>query len=138
MIESLCVIDDEEIDIYQVGRLCKKSKLIERFYSFSDGREALEHFLDFENSIVKFDGSFPPKVIFLDINMPRMNGFEFLEEYAKLPVEKRVCKIIMMLTSSDQAKDKEKALKHDEVASYMVKPLTKENLDTILVKILKS
>lgn len=74
MIKSLCIIDDDEIDIYQANRVCKKSKLVERFYSFSDGREALEHFLNFEASKIKLEGYFPPQIMLLDINMPRMNG----------------------------------------------------------------
>jgi CheY-like chemotaxis protein len=132
MIESLCVIDDDEIDIYQANRVCKKSNLIGRFYSFSDGREALDHFLDFEASKKKFEGCFPPQIILLDINMPLMNGFQFLEEYAKLPTEKKGSQIIMMLTSSDQASDKAMALKHSEVANYMTKPFTEEHLGTVL------
>jgi CheY-like chemotaxis protein len=138
MIESFCVIDDNEIDIYQVNRVCKKSNLIGRCYSFSDGKEALDHFLDFEASKEKFEGCFPPQIILLDINMPRMNGFQFLEEYSKLPAEKKESQIIMMLTSSDQENDKEKALKYPEVVSYMTKPFTQNYLDTILETIEKN
>lgn len=66
-----------------------------------------------------------------------MNGFEFLEEYTKLPADKKGCQIIMMLTSSDQVRDKEKALEHPEVVKYMTKPFTEEHLSTILDAIVK-
>lgn len=132
MIESLCVIDDNEVDIYQVERIVKKSSSVKHFYSFCHGKEALDHFIDFEKSKKKFDGHFPPKVILLDINMPRMNGFEFLEEFSKLPNEKKNCLIIMMLTSSDQEEDKERARSFSNVQDFFIKPFNKDQLNSIL------
>ena len=89
MIKSLCVVDDNERDVYQVERMSKKYNLAKCLYSFCDGQEAFDHFFSFEDSKKKFNSNFPPKVLLLDINMPRMNGFEFLEEYSKLPEEKK-------------------------------------------------
>lgn len=132
MIQSLCMVDDNEIDIYQLNRVIKKSGLVEHFYSFCDGQEALEHFLDYDESQRKFDGQFPPKVMLLDINMPRMDGFEFLERYSKLPAEKKNSLVIMMLTSSGQDRDKERAAHFPMVMDYIIKPFTLEHLQKIM------
>jgi|SaaInlStandDraft_6_1057023.scaffolds.fasta_scaffold104324_2 CheY-like chemotaxis protein len=131
MIKSICMIDDEEIDIYQVNRLLKKTKNVEHFYSFSDGKEALEHYENFEESQNKFEGHFPPSIVLLDINMPRMGGFEFLEEIQNLPEEKKCKSVIIMLTSSSQERDKELAANFPIVKGFLVKPLTNDKLEDI-------
>lgn len=131
MIQSLCMVDDNEVDIYQLNRVIKKSGLVEHFYSFCDGQEAIEHFLDYEESQKKFNGRFPPDVILLDINMPRMDGFEFLQGYSELPIEKKNELIILMLTSSGQDRDKERAAHFDMVKDYIIKPFTIEHLQKI-------
>ncbi len=132
MIKSLCIIDDNEIDVYQVERIAKKHNLAKFFYSFSDGQEAIEHFLSFEDSKKKFNSNFPPTVILLDINMPRMSGIEFLEEYSMLPPEKKDSIIIIMFTSSDQERDKKQVDNFPEVKDYIVKPFGPEHVQKIL------
>lgn len=129
MIKSLCIIDDNEIDVYQVNRLVKKTGLVEYFYSFSDGLEALEHFKNSKESQKKFDGNFPPSIILLDINMPIMGGIEFLGEFEKLPAEVRSSLVVAMLTSSEQ--DKERSSRFSVVRTYLTKPLSKDDLHTL-------
>jgi len=72
-----------------------------------------------------------PDMIFLDINMPGMNGWEFLEEYSKLDKQRQSEVIIIMLTTSDSPSDKAKAAALDIVADYKTKPLTKEMVHEI-------
>ncbi len=132
MIQSLCMVDDNEVDVYQLNRIIKKTGLVEHFYSFCDGQEALEHYLDYEESQKKFNAQFPPDVMLLDINMPRMDGFEFLERYSELPAEKKNGLIILMLTSSGQDRDKERAAHFDMIKDYIIKPFTPEYLHKIV------
>lgn len=73
-----------------------------------------------------------PEVILLDINMPGMNGFEFLEEYHQLPDNLKSNMVVMMLTTSLNPADVNRAGKYDEVTGYRNKPLTKEMLDDVL------
>ena len=84
-----------------------------------DGVEAVE---------LLSQGDFTPDLILLDINMPRMDGLEFLDRYCgggtpEMPP------IVVMLTSSEQESDKSKSLTYETVKDYMVKPIRKESID---------
>ncbi len=126
------MIDDNEIDVYQVDRIIKKSGSVEHFYSFANGQEALDHFNDLNKSQEKYNGYFPPTVILLDINMPIMDGFEFLSEYSKLPEAKKESIIVIMLTSSNQQSDKEKASEYSVIKDFFVKPFKQEDIEKII------
>jgi CheY-like chemotaxis protein len=71
-------------------------------------------------------------IIFLDINMPGMNGWEFLEEYNKLDKELQQGVVIVMLTTSESEEDKKKAMKWGFTAEFKTKPLTKSMMQEIL------
>ena len=66
----------------------------------------------------------PPTIILLDINMPGMDGFDFLRAFEQLPEERRRGTSVVMLSSSPLDSDRERALAHDAVKDYMVKPLS--------------
>ncbi len=104
-------IDDSEPDQFlskiAINQYDSSIEILQAF----DGREALD-------ILEKLDQQ--PDIIFLDINMPRMNGHEFLEEYSKWDNQGEV---IIMLTSSDQETDKERSLAYNCVRDYFTKPL---------------
>ncbi len=93
------------------------------------GLEALEYLKTKKDAIESH-----PDLIFLDINMPGMNGWEFLEEYNKLVKELQSQVIIIMLTTSDNPDDENKAKKYSFVSDYIIKPLTKERLNEIATR----
>jgi CheY-like chemotaxis protein len=70
--------------------------------------------------------------LFLDINMPTMTGWEFLDEFKELPETIRKKFIIYVLSSSVDSKDLEKASENELVKNYIQKPLRKESLKTLL------
>jgi CheY-like chemotaxis protein len=75
-----------------------------------------------------------PEVILLDINMPGMNGFEFLEEYHLLAEQLKSNVVVMMLTTSLNPSDINRAGQYNEVTGYRNKPLTKAMLDEVIVE----
>lgn len=128
---SILIVDDNRFDVLLARKLIERSGLFEHVYDVTDGAEALALFQDCERTRQSYEG-FPPAVILLDINMPLMNGFEFLESYAALgAADSRETSIIVMLTSSSYGDDRKRALEFPMVKTYIVKPLTQSHLQQL-------
>ena len=94
---------------------------------FSNGEEAI-HYLK-KNAA---DGSSIPDIIFLDINMPVMNGWQFLEEYAHLRSDLQKNITIYMVSSSVDEYDIRKSKEFKTVSDYIIKPIQKEKFSQVL------
>ncbi len=127
------IIDDEEVDRYLAMRTLGKFDEIGRIAEFEDGAEAFEALSspDFRREWE----SPPPALILLDINMPRMTGFEFLDQILQFKDEVASpwdgC-VILMVTSSDYSGDKERAAAYEAVKGYIQKPISEDKLRMIL------
>lgn len=122
----LLVDDDEDCNFFHT-RLIKKMNIAENVAIALDGKEAL----DFLTSEEK--GVYPrPAIIFLDINMPVMDGWDFLEAYSSLNDDQKAQIILIMLTTSLNPDDKQKALNNRYVKDFKNKYLTKEDLNQVL------
>jgi CheY-like chemotaxis protein len=110
----LLLVDDDEVDIQGLKRAFAKSRIANPITVAHDGIEALE-FLRGENGRTKLP---KPHLILLDLNMPRMNGLEFLE--AIRADEELKPSIVFMITTSKADEDRARAYKHN-VAGYIVK-----------------
>lgn len=121
--QTILVIDDDECFHFLCEVAFKKSGENVTLLQAFDGVEALELLRDPTTTM--------PDVILLDINMPRMNGHEFLAAYAE--IHPGVIPIVAMLTSSDQQRDRQDALKYDFVKDYLLKPLSVEDIPRLRV-----
>jgi CheY-like chemotaxis protein len=109
------LIDDSEPDRLYASIMLSRSGQPLALSEFESAVEALAELASAPH---------PPKLILLDINMPGMDGFEFLDAYERLPEANRGETVIVMLTSSPLDSDRERALSHPAVKDVMVKPLT--------------
>lgn len=118
---SALIVDDSEIDRYILKRQLKEVGVVDVFES-DDGSSALKFLENYEENCKLHYKKFPPVVIFLDINMPIIGGFEFLEKFAELRKKLGLVScVIMMYSSSERPEDKEKAASFDFVKDYLTK-----------------
>lgn len=125
-INHVCLIDDDHIFVYGAKRLMREIDFYEDLSVFSNGQEALEHFRK-----VVHTGSPLPSLIFLDLNMPVMNGWEFLEELLNLPGIEPQGIYIYIMSSSVDPRDLERIQSYPIVKNYILKPMTLEDLEGV-------
>ncbi len=124
--ETVMMIDDNNIDLYITSRLIRKHNFGNEVLEYTDAREALKYLQDNINNI-----DLLPEVIFVDIYMPLMSGFEFMEEYDKLPVAiKNYCKVYIISSSFDK-KEIARAQNNKNVIAFQEKPVTVGFLNSI-------
>jgi CheY-like chemotaxis protein len=125
--KSVCLIDDDSIYAMLAKRLISLHHLSDQITEYSDGYEAYESLRK-----INAEGAPLPDVIFLDVNMPIWDGWDFLDEFAKLNIA--VIPEIYIVSSSSHSLDREKAATYHLVKNNLIKPLTLEDLKTILVE----
>lgn len=123
----ILLVDDSELDILVNTTILLTHGFAEKVVSKQSGRQAI----NFLKECVKNETPFP-EIILLDINMPIMNGFTFLENFEMLPISKRNNSKIIVTTSSDELSDIEKVRAFDSVLGYIVKPLEHLQLKKLL------
>lgn len=129
-IKSILLVDDDIPTNFLHERLIKD--LTKKVYVARTGLEAIE-FLQ-----TTINGHYPsPTVIFLDINMPVMNGWEFLEKYEELPEAQKANTVIIMLTTSLNIDDQLRAKKIPAVEGFVTKPLSTEKLKMLFLDFFK-
>ena len=127
---NIFVIDDDDIYQFTIGVTLKNIPQVGSINTFFDGAEALEHILAHQN-----DKDALPDLILLDINMPVMDGFQFMSEFIELLPELNKSIKIYMVSSSMDPKDMKKAKRINEISDYLVKPLDSKEVEEIISKI---
>lgn len=115
-VKNILLIDDNEVDNYISGYVLTKCNIAENILILKSAKKALEH-------LSNEKGNFP-EIIFLDIHMPEMDGFDFLESYNSFAENDKNKCTIYMLTSSEGSEDIEKIKQYPYVKDHIRKPLT--------------
>lgn len=124
-IDITCIIDDDPIYIFGTKKIMELTNLCENFLIYHNGKIALDNL-----KAIILAGEKLPEIILLDLNMPVMDGWEFLDEFTKVPTPNKI--IIYIVTSSIDPADVKRAKQYEMLSNYLVKPITIEQLKEIL------
>ena len=125
---NLLVIDDDEINIFIMKKIMEKTGHNAKMISKTNGKLAIEYLAELINNDLPL-----PNLILVDINMPVLNGWEFLEQYKTLNIMRNID--MYMLSSSIYENDMEKAKIFKSVKGFISKPLSIEHLTEIFESI---
>ena len=130
IIGTVMLVDDNDTDNFIHKRVIELTKFAGTIIVKNSGKSALEYLETNKNALQLL-----PDIIFLDINMPIVDGFVFLYEFENFPEElKNKCKIII-LSSSDSKRDIDRIVDNEYVINFITKPLSEESLSSLKKKL---
>ena len=127
-LEHLLLVDDDPTTNFFNKHLVGKMGVFKNIHEASNGKEALQVIEELH------DQGKRPDMILLDINMPIMNGFEFLDHYVKLDESMRSSVVVCMLTTSLAVEDLERSKQYAFLDDYIDKPLYEEKIKELIQK----
>lgn len=125
-VERTLLIDDSEIDLFIHRRFLELSHFSKELITYRSAESALEW-------LHNLNGSEPPNVIFLDLNMPVVDGFSFLNRFSELPEKVKTRSRIVVLTSSNSVADREQVFLYKNVIQMITKPIKQADVDALLM-----
>ncbi|QCR22885.1 response regulator [Pontibacter sp. SGAir0037] len=135
-LDLVLLVDDDETTNYLNKRLLNEMKVAKEIMALKNGQEAIEYLDKAYNT--DGDPAFKrPDLIFLDIKMPVMDGFSFLDEYHKRGLDAADHVIILMLTSSASFYDLQRLKNYKKVRKHYSKALTKHDIREIMAEYFK-
>jgi len=129
-LKNLILVDDDDIVAYLIKRLVADTHMLELTKIFRNGLDALNYLKENLNN-----PDILPEIIFLDLFMPVMDGWQFLEEYNMIKPEINKTITIYVITSSVSREDFDRVKKFNAVSDYIIKPISKGNFIEVLKKI---
>jgi CheY-like chemotaxis protein len=129
-IKKMFLVDDDDTFIYISQKIIAKTELVQEINTFENGLAALSFF-----KANKDNKTLLPELLFLDLSMPVMDGWEFLDEYEKINIENKKDITIYICSSSISPNDLIRTKKYDYVKDFIIKPITQEKLTQIVATI---
>ncbi|HTA61754.1 MAG TPA: response regulator [Bacteroidia bacterium] len=133
-LNCILLIEDNEFTNIFNQKLIKNLDIAEQVYVAESGTDGLDFLLNKGKYQLKEVNHPAPDVIFLDINMPGMNGWEFVEEYKENNSQNAMSSKIVMLTTSPNPDDEQKAKLITEIIAFKRKPLTKVIINEVMAE----
>lgn len=118
-IDIACVIDDDDIYTFTIKKIIDNSQLAEKTLFFPNGKLALDFFTEY-----LYQTTHLPDLILLDINMPVLDGWQFMDEFIKLSplINKRI--VVYIVSSSIDRADFNRAKGYEQISDFIVKPVS--------------
>ncbi|RYU95363.1 response regulator [Emticicia agri] len=133
MIKKLLCIDDDVTTLMLIKMVTEKASFAKEVVVAMNGKEALAYYENLLNEPASKQADYP-RLIFLDLNMPVMNGWEFLEEFVRTYLPQFPDTKVVILSSSANPVDKEKAKLYPIIIGYISKPITADLLKMLVKK----
>jgi len=130
-IKLACIIDDDSIYVNLIKKIIETKKLCDNLLIFNDGKDGIDYF---ESLLQNFTKDNIPEVILLDINMPIMDGWEFIERFTKIKNKFHRQITLYVVSSSINVTDVDRAKSLSSVENYLVKPVNIDELEAIFRK----
>lgn len=127
-IDIACIIDDDPIFVFGAKKMMELANFCEKFLVYKNGDEAINAL----TAIVKSEKQLPD-VILVDINMPVLDGWQFLDKFLQVKVPKKI--LIYVVSSSKDPLDIEKAKSYKEVNNFFVKPISMSDLVKLIEEV---
>jgi two-component system, NarL family, nitrate/nitrite response regulator NarL len=124
LVEKTVLIDDSDIDLFIQRRFLEVYEFSRELLTYKSASEAL-------NWLRKLNGEPAPDVIFLDLNMPEIDGFAFLKSFSELPGRIIDKSRIVVLTSSNSVQDRDQVFLNKNVIQFITKPLKQHDIELL-------
>ena len=133
-LDCILLVDDDFATNFINKKIIERTNIAEHINVALNGKEAIDYLCN-QGKFESTDTKYPlPRLILLDINMPVMDGWEFIEVYKNLELKNKENVVIVMLSSSFNPADKAKAESIEEISDFKQKPMGKEALLDIITK----
>jgi CheY-like chemotaxis protein len=122
---TIAIIDDDKIYHVLTRRIIESSNVADKILEFYDGQEALVYMLENQNSPENL-----PDLIFLDIQMPFVDGWQFLDQYVNLEMPKPIT--VYIVSSSISSLDHDKSRQYKVIKNFLIKPFNRDKVLDVL------
>jgi CheY-like chemotaxis protein len=126
--DLLCIIEDDLTHLFITKKMIEMSGMVENIMVYKNGKEAYDKL-----KAIFLSSEMLPEIILLDLNMPIWDGWQFLDEFTKIPIKTKI--VIYILTSSNSEEDRKNAEKYNLGGNYLIKPIGLSELKTVLAEI---